>query len=360
MTKKKLVIGGSIVIVIIGGYLAWQGIFNRKLSYTFVEAVKGEVEEKVSVTGTVISDKQIDLEFESSGKIQKIEVGAGDRVVAGQVLVRLDTAELNAEILSRQAALEMSRAKLAQTLAGAREEDIRVYRTAVEKAEVDLSSKENALNDAVAEAANDLISAEQDGLDDVKSSYTKADQALLITLKEVRDDYFSGNSQLATNIKNKETDAKEDLTLANDYLNIAVSNPTGGNIGLALDAMRDALESIREALAYTRAAMDDPSVSYSVSAADKTNIDTERTNIDAEIVSLTSAAQTIESTKITNQTETNAARADFDAAKTALKKAQDELALKEASPRQADLDLAQDLVRQRSFIRRHVSFTVVV
>jgi HlyD family secretion protein len=344
--RKKIIIGGSIVVIIIGGYFAWQGIFNKEPSYTFVEAARGDVEEKVSVTGTVISDKQIDLEFENSGKIKKIEALVGDKVLAGQVLVRLDTAELNAEILSRQAALDMSRAKLAQTLAGAREEDIQVYRTAVEKAEVDLLNKENALNDARAEAENDLNSAEQDGLDDAKSSYTKADQALLKTLKEVEESYFNSNSQLALNVKTKEAGAKEDLTLANDYLSAAASNPTGENIGLALDAMRAALESIREALAFTRAAMDDPSVSYRVSATDETSVDTERTNIDTEIVNLTSAAQTIESAKITNQTDTNTAQASLDAAAAALKKAQDELALKEASPRQADIDLAQAEVKQ--------------
>ncbi|MBU1137008.1 efflux RND transporter periplasmic adaptor subunit [Patescibacteria group bacterium] len=344
--KKKIIIGGSIIIVIIGGYLAWQGIFNKKAPYTFVEVTRGNVEEIVSVTGTVVSDKQIDLEFENSGKIKKIEVAVGDKVLAGQVLVRLDTAELNAEILSRQAALDMSRAKLAQTLAGAREEDIQVYRTAVEKAQVDLLNEENALSDAIAEAENDLISAQQDALDDVKKSYTKADKALLKTLKEIRESYFNGSSQLALNVKNKEIGAKEDLTLANDYLNMAVSNPTDENIGLALNAMQAALESIREALAFTRAAMDDPAVNYLVSSADKTSVDTDRTSIDTEIVNLTSASQAIESIKITNRTDINAAQANLDTAKAALKNAQNELALKEASPRQADIDLAKAEVKQ--------------
>jgi len=85
--KKKLIIGGSIAIIIIGGYFAWQGIFNKKPSYTFVEAARGDVEEKVSVTGTVISDKQIDLEFENSGKIKKIEALVGGVGIMNIMLV---------------------------------------------------------------------------------------------------------------------------------------------------------------------------------------------------------------------------------------------------------------------------------
>ena len=345
--KKKIIIITSIIVIIIGGYLIYQGIFKDKESpYSIVPVSKGEVIDNVSVTGTVFSAEEIDLEFESSGKIKDIEVLVGDNVSFGQVLVRLDTAELNAQLLANQAALEIAQAKLAQILAGTRSEDIQVYQSAVDKAEVSVANEKQALIDAQADAENDLDEAYEDALDTAKSTYTVADQALVITFTQIRQEYFTGYSQLSSSVKEKEDGAKNDLVLAKSYLDTAESNSLHSNIDLALDEMKTAVLSIRDALAYLRLALDDPSVKDLVSTVDKTSVNTERTNIDDELVNLSTAEQKISSTKITNQTNINTAQADLETAEAALKKAQDELTLKEAGPRQVDIDLAEAEVRQ--------------
>ena len=345
--KKKIIVIVSIIVIIIGGYLIYQGIFKEKEPpYSITPVSKGEVIDNVSVTGTVISAKEIDLEFESSGKIKDIEVLVGDNVSIGQILVRLDTAELNAQLLASQAALEIAQAKLAQILAGTRLEDIQVYQSAVEKAEVSVVNEEQALIDAQADAENDLDEAYEDALDTAKSTYTVADQALVITFTQIRQEYFTGYSQLSSSVKEKEDRAKNDLSLAKSYLDTAESNSLYSNIDLALDKMKTAVLSIRDALAHLRLALDDPSVKDLVSTVDKTSINTERTNVDTEIVNLSTAEQKISSTKITNQTNINTAQADLEAAEAALKKAQDELTLKEVGPRQVDIDLAEAEVRQ--------------
>jgi len=340
--KKKIILIISIIVIVIGGYFAYQGIFGEKEpSYTIETVLRGEVVDKVSVTGTVISAKQIDLQFESSGKIKKIEVEVGDEVTAGQILVNLDTGELNAQLKANQAALEIAKVKLAQTLAGTRPEDIQIYQAAVDKAEVEVANKEQALVDAQADATNDLDEAYEDALDTAKTAYTAADQALLITFWGIRQKYFNSGSQLAYNVRDKESVAKSDLSSAEDYLDIAEANPTHSNIDSALDEMKIAMTSIRNALAYLRTAMDDPSISGDVSSTDETSIDTERSNIDSELVNLTSAEQTINSTKITNQTNINTAQSNLESAQAALGKAQDELVSKQAGPRQVDIDLAE-------------------
>jgi len=345
MTNKKIIVIASIIIIIIGGYFAIRGILNRGTTYSTVAVERSNVEENVSVTGTVISAKKIDLEFEKAGKIRSINVRVNDKVSVGQTLVRLDTSELGAQLLSYQAALEVAQAKLSKALAGTREEDVQIYRTAVEKAQVDVTNKERALADAQADADNDLEAAYEDALDSVRTSYTKADQALLITYTNMRDSYFGGSSALDVGVKDKENGAKQDLAVADAYIEAAELDSTENNIDTAIEKMQHALSSIRDALAYLRSAMDDPSES-SVSSVDKTSVDTERTNIDTEIVSVTSAKQAISSTKITNQTNINTAQSNLDTAKTSLKKAQDELASEEAAPRQEDIDLAQAEVKQ--------------
>ncbi len=345
--KKKIIVIASVIVIIIGGYFAVKGIFGEKeLAYTLISVERGEVIEKVSVTGTVVPAKEIDLQFESSGKINTISVKIGDRVSAGQTLIRLNAGELSAQLQANQAALNIAEAKLAKTLAGTRPEDIQVYQAAVDKAEVDVANKEQALVDAEADAVSDLDEAYEDALDILKTSYTKADQALLITFAGMREEYFNDSGTLATNVKSKESGAKEDLTVAKDYLDIAEADSSHNNIDLALTEMKSALRSIRDALAYLRAAMDDPSVEGSVSAAHETSVGTERTNIDTQLTNLTSAEQDISSTKVTNQTNINDAQADLDTAEADLSEAEDELALKKAGPRQEDVDLAQAEIEQ--------------
>jgi HlyD family secretion protein len=343
---KKVIIIVSIVLIIIGGYLTYRGISGSEESpYSVFEVIRGEIIQKVSVTGTVISAKEIDLEFEKSGKIRRIEVRVGDEVSAGQILVRLDTAELNAQLLASQAALEIARAKLSQVLAGSRTEDIQVYRSAVEKAEVEVQNKKQALVDAQAKAENNLIEAYQDALDDVSKAYTEGDESMLLAV-EMKEDYFSGSSQLALEVKEKVKEGAESLLIAKSYLDAAKANPINSNIDLALDKMKAALDDIREVLAALRSGIDEPEVESSVSSTDRTNLDTQRSSIDTEIVNLTSAKQLINSTKIANQTSINEAQSNLSEAKAALAKARDELALKEAGPRQEDIDLAKAEVRQ--------------
>ncbi len=204
--KKKIIIIISILVIALGAYLAGRAIFGGDQSaYSIVPVSRGEVAQVVSVTGTVISAKQIDLQFESSGKIDQVNVRVGEEVKAGQVLIKLDSSELYAQLQANQAALDITQAKLNQTLAGTRPEEIQVYQAAVDKAEIEVENKKLALADVQEDADNDLGVAYEDALDTVKSSYTVADQALTVTFAGVRQNYFNGSSQLALNVKDKES-----------------------------------------------------------------------------------------------------------------------------------------------------------
>lgn len=343
---KKTIWIISIIAIIVGSIFIFRAVRNKEPSYTVVAVVRGEVVQNVSVTGTVVSASQIDLEFESSGRIRTIEVVVGDQVVVGQTLIRLNSGELNAQLQASRAVLEMAQAKLAQTLAGTRLEDIQVYQAAVSKTEVDVANKEQASIDVRDDVANDLDAAYEDALDAIRTAYTTSDQTLLITSVNIRQKYFNSGSQIALNVREKENVAKNDLFVAQDYLDLAEVGFDYDKVESALDKMEIAVKSIRDSLAYLRSALDDVTVSASVSTVDKTSIDTARANIDSELVDLTAVEQNINSTEITNQTDLNTAQANLETARAILKKAQDELISKQAGPRQIDIDLSQAEVRQ--------------
>ncbi len=66
----------------------------------------------ITVGGTVVAQKEVDLSFETSGRIAQVSVNAGDRVSQGQTIASLNTGIISANILKAQADLDAEIAKL--------------------------------------------------------------------------------------------------------------------------------------------------------------------------------------------------------------------------------------------------------
>lgn len=107
--KKRFIIGGSIVLIII-----LLIAFGKRGDTGFVTATASvqTVTEQVEVAGTVESNDLANLGFEVSGRVASVPVKVGDIVNQGDVLVRLDTSTLNADLLDAQAAVSIARANL--------------------------------------------------------------------------------------------------------------------------------------------------------------------------------------------------------------------------------------------------------
>jgi HlyD family secretion protein len=71
----------------------------------------------VTATGTVQPVNQVDVGTEISGTIRTVEVDYNDRVKVGQVLARIDTDKLQAQVLQSQSTLESAQAKLIEAQA---------------------------------------------------------------------------------------------------------------------------------------------------------------------------------------------------------------------------------------------------
>ena len=82
------------------------------LQFKTAAAIRGSLTVVVRATGTLQPVKQVDVGTEVSGTIKPVEVDYNDRVKVGQVLARLDTDRLQAQVLQSQATLESTRAKL--------------------------------------------------------------------------------------------------------------------------------------------------------------------------------------------------------------------------------------------------------
>ncbi len=101
-----------------------------------------------------IEGEEVTIAAEVGGRIEAIAVEEGDRVTAGQELVRLDRAMLNAQIAQAQAAVDTAKAQLAQVQAGARVEEVRQAEAALAQAVAARDGAKRAWENAQAARAN--------------------------------------------------------------------------------------------------------------------------------------------------------------------------------------------------------------
>lgn len=78
---------------------------------------KGNISSRFSLTGTVSPAQQANLSSVISGPVQSVAGQIGDRVAAGQLLVKIDDSTLRAQLQQDEAALAAAQAHLAQTQA---------------------------------------------------------------------------------------------------------------------------------------------------------------------------------------------------------------------------------------------------
>jgi len=91
------------------------------IHYTTEEVQHGDIVVTVTATGTLEPVKTVEVGIEVSGTIESVEVDFNDHVVQDQVLARIDTSKIEAQVLQSQAALESARAMLLQAQATAQE-----------------------------------------------------------------------------------------------------------------------------------------------------------------------------------------------------------------------------------------------
>ncbi len=84
------------------------------IEYRTTDSRIGTLTVMVTATGTLQPLNQVDVGAEISGLIVEVAVDFNDPVVAGQVLARLDTQQLEARVLQAQAALEQAEAAVAE------------------------------------------------------------------------------------------------------------------------------------------------------------------------------------------------------------------------------------------------------
>lgn len=126
--KKKLLLGGVFLVILILVLVWMQGGFHRKVpggrtgpegrageSVRTVEVTTSISKGEVTVTGTVAARETARIAARLQGFTVAINVDAGDKVKKDDVLLRIDDRELREQVAQAEAQLNTARANLSET-----------------------------------------------------------------------------------------------------------------------------------------------------------------------------------------------------------------------------------------------------
>ncbi|MGD8559286.1 MAG: efflux RND transporter periplasmic adaptor subunit [Gammaproteobacteria bacterium] len=123
-------VGGTVVVLLLlaGIYMIFVPADAPAYRYETAEVKKGDLTVTVTATGTVQPVNQVDVGSEVSGTIKEVAVDFNDRVERGQVLARLDTDRLKAQVIEARESLQSAKAKLEEAKATVLETRLRFQR----------------------------------------------------------------------------------------------------------------------------------------------------------------------------------------------------------------------------------------
>ena len=164
LTRKKKIIIGASVVAVLGIVVIVSVLASRKEEpevTTVKLTVRPELRQTVTASGEVRPIRYIKLTSEVPGRIEEIYVSAGDQVIKGKPLVRIDPTQLQSnqeaqwaatqasinDIQNARNAVNSARQSLvvAEASVAAARQQVVAYQTNVDRAEVDLKTGQREL-----------------------------------------------------------------------------------------------------------------------------------------------------------------------------------------------------------------------
>jgi hypothetical protein len=105
MMDHKILSGILLITVIWLPYHFLSGTASAAVTYQYGTVKRGTLSSVVSATGQVAPDSQVDLKPKVNANVVGVNVKAGDRVKAGQVLFRLDATDAYKQVRDAKTAL---------------------------------------------------------------------------------------------------------------------------------------------------------------------------------------------------------------------------------------------------------------
>ena len=177
--------GAIALVAIVVAYFIFGRSGSDKPKYVTQDVTTGDLTVTVTATGNLEPRNQVDIGSELSGTIRTVTVDVNDEVKAGQVLTKLDTTRLEAQVLQAQSSLASAEARVLQSLAGLKEaranlarlQKVRELSNNKLPSQQDMDVAESAVAQGEGEeaAARAAVAQAKANLDAVKTDLSKTD-----------------------------------------------------------------------------------------------------------------------------------------------------------------------------------------
>jgi len=122
--------------------------------------------------GYIIPRRRVDVSTKVGGRVEELMVDKGHMVTAGQVLARLDSRELQAQLAQVRASKAAAEARLKEALAGSRPQEIQRAKAALDQAEANVRTTKFNLDRALQLSKAGVFSRQL--LDEAQNAYDVA------------------------------------------------------------------------------------------------------------------------------------------------------------------------------------------
>ncbi len=350
-------------------------------SYVTAVARNGDLIRTVEAVGTTTSDRDLSLQFPTSGIVSRVLVKEGQRVTAGQTLAMLRADDLAAGVASQEANLQYLQAQYRAVIEGTRPEDI-----AIAQADVDSKRTQLGVAQTVLTNAEESLKASQQKLvvlrqqetvalaglvqsarSTIQQQLVVAENALAVMDGVLNDTqiadaiYQSTSPEVATELRFARTDAQtriQDLKLkvasvtdAEDALVIfqdvrTVVSDTANILGKAFTT----ISNLKESAYFTNTERE----------TNKSTLSTQRSNVQSALSTLDTAYKALQDSSASYATQIAAetssivtatgtrdrAKADIATYEASIAVSEAQLKAKQAGSRKSDVDAAAARVRQ--------------
>jgi HlyD family secretion protein len=175
--KNNLRIWAAVLaIALLTGLLIGCGADGSSSMDEQVELVtveRGSLASSISAVGSVRARTEALLSFDTAGRVSQVLVQAGDQVRQDQPLAQLDSADLELQLRSAEAALASAQAQLAQLESGPRSEEITAAQGQVGAAQAAVDQAIAQRDQLLAGATEKEIAAARAAITSAKAAYDR-------------------------------------------------------------------------------------------------------------------------------------------------------------------------------------------
>ena len=173
--RRRTAIIVLLALLALGGYLGYTQVYAPSVAPTPTPEAVDDYETVIWASGEVVPQRWANLSFPIGGQVVELPVSEGAQVAKGDVLARLDTAELEDGVAVAEAGLTMAQAELARVKAGPRPAQVAQAQEAVRSAEAARDAAQGQLDGTQAELRRLLAGARPEEVEAAAATLMKAE-----------------------------------------------------------------------------------------------------------------------------------------------------------------------------------------